>query len=314
MFPLPPTLPIARYRFTFRIERELILPPYAGSTLRGVFGHALLAQICLCGQREQHEPDCPYNAIFHAPHNANLDNSQQNTPPQPYIFEPPMDGKTIYSVGENYVFQLVLIGQVRLMLPLIVSALQTAFEQGVGAKKGRGTLQELAVQVGDDWQNILPNQHIITHENTIMLPETFPPQLSAHFHTPLYLRQNGKVVRADHFQAALLLRQTMRRVSTLAKMYFPQPLNADYAALSELAAHIRSEHALEWYDWQRYSNRQKQAIPLGGLLGECTWYDLPMEFAAFLYMGQWLHTGKETVFGLGGYMLSGSLKKDCVAA
>ena len=38
---LPAELPIARYRFSFTLETEMRLPEYAGSTLRGVFGHAL---------------------------------------------------------------------------------------------------------------------------------------------------------------------------------------------------------------------------------------------------------------------------------
>lgn len=42
MLNLPNTLPISRYRFTFLVKRDLRLPPYATSTLRGVFGHALL--------------------------------------------------------------------------------------------------------------------------------------------------------------------------------------------------------------------------------------------------------------------------------
>lgn len=151
---LPETLPIARYRFTFRIQRDLHLPTYAGSTLRGVFGHALINQICTCGQKEQHTPSCPYSSIFSTPRNTQLDNSQQNTPPQPYVFEPSNNHKTLYRVGEDYTFNMVLFGQVRVLLPLIVSALKYAFAQGVGSNQGQGELIDLSVQNHDTWHNI----------------------------------------------------------------------------------------------------------------------------------------------------------------
>ncbi|HRM21993.1 MAG TPA: hypothetical protein PL031_05560 [Neisseria sp.] len=44
---LPAELPIARYRFGFALESEMRLPEYAGSTLRGVFGHALRRLACM---------------------------------------------------------------------------------------------------------------------------------------------------------------------------------------------------------------------------------------------------------------------------
>ena len=49
---LPERLPIARYRLSFALADELILPPYAGSTLRGAFGHPLRRATCMTRQKE----------------------------------------------------------------------------------------------------------------------------------------------------------------------------------------------------------------------------------------------------------------------
>lgn len=35
------TFPVARYRFEFKVRQTIRLPDYAGSMLRGAFGHAL---------------------------------------------------------------------------------------------------------------------------------------------------------------------------------------------------------------------------------------------------------------------------------
>lgn len=62
---LPSELPIARYRLHFTLTHDLQLPSYAASTLRGVFGHALLAAACTCDTPQTpHLPDCPYAQIF----------------------------------------------------------------------------------------------------------------------------------------------------------------------------------------------------------------------------------------------------------
>ena len=45
-------LPVARYRFSFRMQDELRLPDYSGSLLRGNFGAALRRTACMTG--------CPY--------------------------------------------------------------------------------------------------------------------------------------------------------------------------------------------------------------------------------------------------------------
>ena len=40
-------LPLARYRFHWRVSAPIHLPAYAGSMLRGAFGHALRRLACM---------------------------------------------------------------------------------------------------------------------------------------------------------------------------------------------------------------------------------------------------------------------------
>jgi hypothetical protein len=64
-------LPLARYRFTFRMEEELRLPEFAGSLLRGQFGASLRRTACMTGAPVcpgcPLYRTCPYPAIFETP-------------------------------------------------------------------------------------------------------------------------------------------------------------------------------------------------------------------------------------------------------
>lgn len=72
-------------------------------------------------------------------------------------------------------------------------------------------------------------------------------------------------------------------------------------ALNNLADDVEDDRRLVWQDWERYTSRQNQEMNLGGVVGR--WYlkQVPAELLPFIYLGQWLHLGKETAFGLGKY-------------
>lgn len=300
---LPNELPIARYRFTFELTSSLEMPIYAGSTLRGVFGHALKDLICTCGQPEKHTSNCPYNSIFNTTQSELTDLSQKNSPPQSYLFEPQPRGKSHYAAGEHYHFDMVLIGHSRLLLSLIISALQLAFQRGVGSAQGKGKLIDVAIEHQQTWQSIYVDHRLIRHNNALMLPESYSNNVQLHFQTPLRLQQKGKILRPEQIQASHILRQLMRRLSSLSQLYFPQAIQADFASLKQNAEETPSQAQWTWQNWQRYSNRQQQNMQLGGVIGHITLCQLTPEFATMLYIGQWLHIGKETVFGLGKYQL-----------
>jgi len=89
----PLTQQLARYRLDWVVTRPIRLPDYAGSMLRGAFGHALRNIGCIT--REQDcttcplRRDCPYTLLFEPvppEHHALQDFSRI---PVPYIIEPP---------------------------------------------------------------------------------------------------------------------------------------------------------------------------------------------------------------------------------
>lgn len=80
-------------------------------------------------------------------------------------------------------------------------------------------------------------------------------------------------------------------------------------AVATLAERLGDQRTLQWFDWVRYSSRQQQEMALGGVVG--SWQlNGPADAIAgiwpWLWLGQWLHVGKNATMGLGGYRLTAS--------
>jgi CRISPR/Cas system endoribonuclease Cas6 (RAMP superfamily) len=62
---------------------------------------------------------------------------------------------------------------------------------------------------------------------------------------------------------------------------------------------------LRWVDWERYSARQDTRMTLGGFMGTATFAGELDVFMPLLRLGEVVHVGKGTAFGLGKYRLTG---------
>ena len=61
---------------------------------------------------------------------------------------------------------------------------------------------------------------------------------------------------------------------------------------------------LAWFDWERYSNRQDTRMMMGGFVGSITFEGDFEKFLPFLLLGEFIHVGKGTSFGLGKYEIT----------
>jgi hypothetical protein len=101
-------------RFTFQItfNSEADLPPYKGSTLRGLLGVALKKVVCALKMQECHtcllRERCLYRIIFEIP--AAEGTMVSPSPPHPFILEPPLDLQTDFRAGDPLEFHLILLG------------------------------------------------------------------------------------------------------------------------------------------------------------------------------------------------------------
>lgn len=334
------SLPIARYRFTAIARQPLKLPDYAGSLLRGQFGAALRNLACMtrqptCGGCPLIQT-CPYTRIFEAPPppkgaHALQDFSQV---PNPYVIEPPEPGAAALKTGDALVFHVVLIGHALDQLALVVFALQRALAHGLTQARAPLTLEAVEHLPGDGaarhiWHVDAPT--LLAHEATLTVPELpiatdcvavkpmdtgaeaqkslrRPVALALNIRTPLRLQHQGQPLRPDQLSPRALVAALARRHALLLEMHAGQGGWGEAAkAAARAAENLTDERELRWHDWVRYSSRQKQEMTLGGVLGRWTLQVPDPEALAliwhFLWLGQWLHVGKNATMGLGQYTL-----------
>ena len=77
----------------------------------------------------------------------------------------------------------------------------------------------------------------------------------------------------------------------------PENMSPEYRRAAQEA--VLTERRLAWYDHQRYSTRQRHEVPIGGLVGQL---DFEGDFGLLeplLRLGEYVHCGKNVIFGLG---------------
>jgi hypothetical protein len=328
---LDKAFPLARYRLDFTVETPLTLPAFAGSTLRGAFGRALRASACMTKAKVCDGcpllATCPYAVVFEPrPPTAEHPLQDFNQIPRAYVIEPPQWGEKTYAPGETLSFHLVLAGRLVEQLPLILWAFHKSFQRGVGQGDGTASLAQVWHVLDDAARLILdgPGGHVTEYEAVIpplsIRPKNAAPEatntaasdafavdaVTLHFHAPLRLQTNGRRATAEEFTPRKLLTTLIRRIALIHEFHGPGPLALDFKGLAAQADALASDKQLHWRDWRRYSSRQQQKMDLGGVVGTWTLRADPDQlrpFLPFLNLGQWLHVGKEAVFGLGGYRL-----------
>lgn len=310
---------VVRLRFHWQIVTRLTLPDYAGSTLRGVFGHALKRQNCLTGAHTCQGcsviKQCPYPAIFEP--QAGSQSIQK--PPQVIKFSIESNFHThkqnhSYQPGEHYCFDMVLMtSDIIKQLPLIIAAWKNAFTRGVGPGSGQAQLfcieqQHTNAEYRPYYSAVDGSKQTIQHK--LIIPEyTQPDDITIQWLTPLRIQHKGQLIKAKQLTPAIFLRHLIRRVSFLLSHTQPSVLTTkDIHHLNELADTVKNHHKImHWQDWQRHSSRQRRKIKLGGLMGYWKIKEVPPQLLSLIYLGQWLHVGKQIAFGFGHYQWSASL-------
>jgi hypothetical protein len=309
--PVGAPLPLARYRFVFRMREDLRLPEFAGSLLRGQFGRSLRRIACMTGAPVcagcQLYRTCPYPAIFETPPPEAHSLQRFSQVPNPYVIEPPPLGRRWVEAGETVDFHIVLVGRALANLPLIAYAMQRAFERGIGPRRARGELEDIALQRPEASEPIwdAETSRILPHEQTLTVPHFADTgAVTLKITTPLRLQNQGHPVPPERLRPRTLVAALLRRASLLFELHAGlPPVGAGASRLAAAAERLTDERRLQWKDWTRYSSRQEREMILGGVMGEWKLEGGLDELLPWLWLGQWLHVGKNATMGMGMYTL-----------
>lgn len=291
------------------------LPFYLGSTLRGAFGWAfkkvacaLRRETCLsCMLKEK----CVYSYVFETPREAVQagDTWWRRYPqvPHPFIIEPPQRTGIEVAKGEPLEFRLILVGRAMDYLPYFVCAFQMMAAQGLGAQRLKFELEQVTALAGrrkkavfrKDAQRLAAEYPRLT-AGQIVGPAKAPTAITVNFLTPTLIKDNDRLSLQPPFK--LLVRNLLRRISALERFHCGNEPTWDYQVLLKKAEEVETSGSdLGWKDWVRYSTRIKDKMEIRGIIGRICYRGDLGPFWSLLRLGELLHVGKWTSFGLGKY-------------
>jgi CRISPR-associated endoribonuclease Cas6 len=323
-----PLLHVSRYQIQLKPKEPARLPVFLGSTLRGAFGHALKSTVCIVNHRDCNRcivaERCVYPYLFEILTNQN--NAQNNHQlSHPFVLAPPLLANSRpgdyqqFSLEDKLDFELVLVGRVIDYLPYVVYAISKMAEQGFGLTY-RACFQLDSVGYLGDGDPIkmydskteklvsISNVRTLTDLIQTRLEEllcSISDQITLQFITPTRIRVEGDLQTKLDF--SLLIRNLLRRVSLLSQSYGQEKWQQDFSTPLKLAEEVETKaNQLQWWDFERYSNRQRTKMRLGGFVGKIEYQGLGIrELLPLLVAGEFLHIGGSTSFGLGKYKIIG---------
>lgn len=311
---------MSRFELKLRTLDPLSLPPYKGSTFRGGFGHAFKRVACplRCQVGCQMPKVCVYAYVFETPPPEESEMLKKYpAAPHPFVLEPPLEERQDYEVGEVLQVGLVLIGRALDFLPYFIYTFDELGRIGIGKGRGRYRLEEVRgfgeggegkVLYSGETKTLKSHYPILSGRDLIGETSSLPSNpstrnsVSLRFLTPTRLKFEERLTDDPEFH--ILIRNLLRRLSALSYFHCGKRLTLDFKGLIERAGAVKTvERDLRWMDWERYSHRQETKMKLGGFVGGITFQGQLEEFWPFLRLGEWVHVGKGTTFGLGQYRI-----------
>ena len=263
------------------IASEGYRPPFfIGSMLRGVLGNALKSVVCI-------NPSYQCEGCFASQECLYFKYYEEKNIAHAYRLGITLQPKTLD-------FSLYLFEDTIKSLPYMLSTIKKAFEEiGVGKEqvKMRVDSMKIAERTIYDGTDFKPLNDIISNELQI---DSFSQDVTLHFTMPIRIKEQNQFARKT-FQLPTLINSIHHRY---------QQLKGEESSRLGYRVHGEITHlTLKFVEMQRYSNRQKSGMNMGGLKGEIEIKGLDKQSYVYLKIGEIIGAGKQTVFGLGSYEL-----------
>lgn len=315
-------LPIYSFRLYYKAQETIYLPSYPGATFRGAFGQTFNREVCVL-PKENCDPVCPlgnqcaYNYIFTTPNDGTLTWFDKSTPtaPRPYILSPVANTRQEIRRDELFCFDLTLIGNSLKYLPYLVHVFErTGQINGIG----KNTKNQYGISVLEKVVQFINNQPANTvYENeTIHLNRIIHTQphiqndnlqfskLRMIFLTPTRIGKKKKLIELTpnmQLSFQVILERLIKRIYLL--YYFHHSREIPDIVLPNVEDIVTLQKSLQWSDWERRSiNSHRKITTNGGFVGTTTFQGNWQKYFSILKLGEKVHLGNMTTFGLGKYI------------
>lgn len=280
--------PLLKLRVYIQFKQDTVLPAFKGSMLHGWFGHALK-------QADEHAYFICYG-------------EHDNQQPKPYMITPNGDHKTQWHKNEIYDFEITLFGDATKLTDQLFLALKLGEKMGLGQKRTPFDVISICSVLPDRTQSGVQTFTLfdaIAAKIPSKITLDLNREMALQFITPLRIKHNGKIVKHNAPPLDFWLKQIQRRLIQLSRFWVldeEELFKAITQQPPQLGAFTTTSHCY-FEDWQRYSFKAQQSLPFGGLKGQVSFCGENSEALPLLIIGEQLHIGGKTTFGLGKYQL-----------
>lgn len=306
-----------------------------GSTFRRIVCHGNCRDPETCDLRFV----CPYTAVFNPFVPEGSDKISKNRDiPRPFVIKAPLETKETYLPGERLSFDLVLVGKIKDYLPYFIVTFKELSQAGLG--RNRASVELFGVDhVGRDgalvpvytkndnlvrppteaisWTDLCASDSSNNgsmnspqaggiRADTQVDPYSYKngsanvTRITLRFLTPTLLKADGLQARRPAFGP--LAKRLRDRINALAYFYCGTGLDIDFKAFGEQAERINTvADSTGWVESSRYSRRREVTHDLSGFVGEVSFEGNLAPFVPYLRLGEYVHVGKNAVFGNGWY-------------
>ena len=300
---------IHRYEVKIKAVTPFAIPYFPGSMLRGAFGVALKRTVCLNKDKDCAScvlnKSCVYQFLFET----QVDIPDITNPPHPLMLYPLALGSKKMRRGSVYQFGFTLFGQANEYLPYVIYAIMQMGKLGIGKGKGKFELKEIKKFISPKRKRLIFDEtgqliflDSCLNATAILQKNDCPHTLILEAITPLRLKIKGRLT--DKITLKDILLAIARRFKVLTQLYgqgkidLLQGMDID-AVLKE----IKTEAQFSWTDFKRFSKRQNTYMQIGGAMGRMSISGNLSSIYPLLKLGEYIHIGKNTAFGLGRYRL-----------
>jgi len=249
----------------------------------------------------------------------------------PFLFEPPFSFENrTWEKGEEITLGLTIFGDWLEYLPCFIVSFNEMEDFRIGPAKGHllfkaayldNPLQESPMIYDAGTGEFRPECIEPIKFSDICLAEKISKssKLKITFLSPVRILDNDKPLYLEKLDFLTLLRSIWRRYGELVTFY-SKVCNyqsvADEVSIRKLIEEARDIKTVGikpssfnknnefWYDIERHSERQKREMKLGGFLVEIIFEGDFSDFIPVLIIGQYIHAGKNSIFGFGKYEIS----------
>jgi hypothetical protein len=306
---------LACYQFTLTPRKEgLVLPFFKGDVfLQEKFKNILYHHSCKIKQKKCSDCFfnlyCPYAYFYENITCKGWNVRRFNYLPAPFVWQLPLDKKTDYIPDEKILFKLILMGRGINFLKIFIRVFQEFAEEGLG-ERGKFTVKNVISKnpFTKESQLIFESKHdhisdtktVISGEEIEQWAQNLPEasRLSLLFLTPTSLRGQDGYVEEPHFYH--IIKALLTRVSVIYYFHHNcRELELSYRNFVNKAEQVRKiKDFTRFVSWEK---SRKSSSRSRGLLGEAEYAGKLHDFLPLIKLGEFIHLGEHTAFGLGRY-------------